>query len=78
MSVRKLYRKLLQNQQNIRFGDFERVVLAFGFILERTSGSHRIYDHPRIERSLNLQNDSGEAKPYQIRHSFSDMSRCMI
>jgi predicted RNA binding protein YcfA (HicA-like mRNA interferase family) len=66
---RKLLRRLSSHQTNVRFSDFARLVEAFGFVLDRHSGtSHRIYKHPRFpEARLNLQPVSGEAKPYQIR-----------
>jgi hypothetical protein len=31
------------------------------------SGSHYIYAHPDVRELVNLQNDRGKAKPYQIR-----------
>lgn len=45
----------------------EDLANAFGFRLSRTAGSHNIFVHPAITEILNLQNSSGEAKPYQIR-----------
>lgn len=53
--------------RNVRFRDFESLVGIFGFRLARTEGSHHIYQHETIAEQLNLQNVSGEAKPYQIR-----------
>ena len=53
--------------QNVRFRDFEALVIAFGFRLARVEGSHHIYLHPDITEQLNLQNVGGEAKAYQIR-----------
>lgn len=46
-----------------------RLVEAFGFVLDRHSGtSHRIYKHSRFpDARLNLQPVAGEAKSYQIR-----------
>jgi len=67
MSVRKTWEKLLAGSHNIRFTDFEQVVLSFGFIHRRTRGSHRIYAHPSIPRPLSLQPRGKDAKPYQIR-----------
>jgi hypothetical protein len=40
---------------------------AFGFELSRIRGSHHIFEHPKLPEILNLQNDKGQAKPYQIR-----------
>jgi len=40
---------------------------AFGFRLSRTSGSHHIFVHSGISELVNLQNVSGQVKPFQIR-----------
>jgi HicA toxin of bacterial toxin-antitoxin, len=40
---------------------------AFGFRLDRVSGSHHIFSHDGIAELLNLQDRKGKAKPYQIR-----------
>lgn len=44
-----------------------RLAMAFGFELQRTSGSHHILVHPEIPEPLNLQEIGGEAKAYQVR-----------
>jgi predicted RNA binding protein YcfA (HicA-like mRNA interferase family) len=44
-----------------------RLVEAFGFELLRVSGSHHIFGHPDFPEQLNLQEEGGQAKPYQIR-----------
>lgn len=56
----------------MRFADFERVLRAFGFTLDRISGSHHIYQHPAVPRRLSIQPRDGKAKPYQIEQ-FLDM-----
>jgi len=53
--------------RNVRFDEFISLVIAFGFKLERTKGSHQLYVHPYAEDALILQPMDGEAKPYQIR-----------
>jgi hypothetical protein len=45
----------------------QRLVEAFGFELQRTSGSHHVFVHPDVRELLNLQEVRGQAKPYQIR-----------
>jgi len=64
---RKLLAKVLRNQKNVQFADFENLVEGFGFKLTRTSGSHKIYVNNGIDEILNLQNVKGEAKPYQVK-----------
>jgi predicted RNA binding protein YcfA (HicA-like mRNA interferase family) len=73
MKAGKIYEKLLAGSRNIRFGDFCKVAGAFGYRLDRVSGSHHIFEHPQASRPLNLQNDRGQAKPYQIRQFLRDV-----
>ncbi len=56
----------------MRFTDFERILVAFGFTLDRIAGSHHIYKHPDVPRPLSIQPRGGQAKPYQI-DQFLDM-----
>ena len=55
------------------FADFCKVVEAFGYRLDRTKGSHHIYEHPGASRPLNVQHSRGQAKPYQIRQFLRDV-----
>lgn len=73
MRARKIYEKMLVNVQNVRFADFCKVVEAFGYRLDRTKGSHHIYEHPDAPRPLNVQSCRGQAKPYQIRQFLRDV-----
>ena len=64
----KLYERLCDSPaQIVAFRDFERLLKAFGFSLDRTVGSHRHYIHPRIARSLPIQPTGKDAKRYQVR-----------
>ena len=68
MKPRKVYEKILDGSRNIRFEDACKLAKAFGFCLDRTSGSHHIFVHPGIPPNLNFQPDrNGQAKPYQLR-----------
>lgn len=64
----KLYARLLvASKPVISFRNFERLLLAFGFTLDRTVGSHRQYVHPQIPRPLPVQPEGKDAKRYQVR-----------
>ncbi len=68
MKPRKLLERLANSRNNVRFSDFERLVLALGFRRVDGQGSHRTYEHAKhLEARLNLQPVDGEAKPYQIK-----------
>ena len=51
----------------ISFREFESLLEGFGFRLARVSGSHRIYRHAQLRRSLSVQPDGKDAKAYQVR-----------
>ncbi|WP_202807543.1 type II toxin-antitoxin system HicA family toxin [Leptolyngbya sp. PCC 6406] len=57
----------MSGSKNIRFDETVTLLEAFGFRLSRVRGSHHIFEHPNIPEIVNLQNVSGQAKPYQIR-----------
>ena len=65
----KLYQRLLSSGGvgTISFRDFERLLSAFGFELDRTVGSHRQYVHPDIPRAFPIQPTGKDAKRYQVR-----------
>ena len=66
--IDKLYAKLLANSRSaMRFGDFEKLLRAFGFEHNRTKGSHMIWVHPKLPRPFPIQPDGKDAKSYQVR-----------
>jgi predicted RNA binding protein YcfA (HicA-like mRNA interferase family) len=67
MKKAKLLAKLLSGSKNINFSDAAACAEAFGFRLDRVSGSHHIFVHAEISEMLNLQNVKGKAKNYQVR-----------
>ena len=69
---------MLGGSRNIRFEDFCKVAVAFGYRRDRIRGSHHIYEHPQASRPLNLQNDQGQAKPYQIRQCLRDVEEFQL
>ena len=67
MKPTKVFDRVMEGRGSIGFRDFERLLVALGFKLDRTSGSHRIYVHPRATRPLSVQPKGKDAKPYQVR-----------
>ena len=64
---KKAFDRVMEGRGSVSFRDFERLLVALGFTHERTSGSHRIYVHPRVNRPLSVQPKGKDAKPYQVR-----------
>jgi len=67
----KLLLKIQNNQKNIRFATFISLIKAFGFTPVRTKGSHHIFERADIFEMVNVQDDNGKAKPYQIKQFLS-------
>ena len=63
----RVWQSILDGNRNIRFADFERLPRAFGFRLDRQTGSHRIWYHPATRLRMNVQPQAGKVKPYQVR-----------
>jgi predicted RNA binding protein YcfA (HicA-like mRNA interferase family) len=62
----KLIEKLRTNQEDVDFNDFETLLSRLGWILDRQSGSHRIWISPKRSR-VAIQPKGSKAKGYQIR-----------
>ena len=78
MKLSKLFEKTLNAPQSLRFADLCRLVVAFGYVLDRVNGSHHIFIHPDAPRPINLQNHKGEAKPYQVRQFLRDIEEFQL
>lgn len=65
--VRVLARIRRGDVSNVTFADLVRLVDALGFREAGGRGSHRVFVHPRIAELINLQEEHGQAKPYQVR-----------
>lgn len=62
-----LHRLICGHTKNVKFKDFIGLLDDFDFKLDRVSGSHHIFINTTIREIINIQNVSGEVKPYQIR-----------
>lgn len=54
-SDKKVFDAVLSGRGTISFRDFEHLLVAIGFRLSRTVGSHRIYLHPKVSRPFSVQ-----------------------
>ena len=75
-SPAKLYARLQTNsRQVIAFRDFEALLAALGFELDRTLRSHRQYRHPSTGARLTVNPDGKDAHPYQVRELLAVAAR---
>ncbi len=66
--IAKLYAAISTNPHaTLSFRDFEKLLRAFGFTLERIKGSHRQYVHAKVPWVLTVLPEGKDAKHYQVR-----------
>jgi len=74
-SIDGVYQRMLRNPENIRFSDLCRVCDHY-FGEFRQKGGHRVYKMPWSgDPMINIQDDSGKAKAYQIRQVIKAIER---
>ncbi len=66
--IEKLLDKMRQSPNGIRFGDLCNVCDYFFGLARQSGSSHRVYMTPWPgDPRVNIQNDHGKAKCYQVR-----------
>jgi predicted RNA binding protein YcfA (HicA-like mRNA interferase family) len=66
----------MNNPQGLRFGEFVALIEAFGFLLDRQRGSHRLFVRDDVREFVNVQPKSdGKAKAAQVREFLSLVQR---
>lgn len=66
-SKSKLLEKAKNNPRNLKFKEFITLIEQHGWEFKRVNGSHHLYLHPIKKIMLNIQNNNGFAKEYQVR-----------
>jgi len=67
VSPEQFYKKIKSKRKNIKFNEMVVFLENLGFIQRRSGGSHIIFSKPGIIELINIQEESGEAKPYQVK-----------
>jgi len=63
----KLFAKVKNNPQDVRFDEICKLADVFGFKYKGGKGSHKVYTKKGIPEILNFQNVKGRVKPYQVK-----------
>jgi len=63
-----------RSDANIAFSDLRGLLLHLGFE-ERVRGSHHVFVKEGVEDQINLQEERGKAKPYQVAQVRRTISR---
>ena len=66
-SIEDIVQQMIRNPKNVRFADLCRVC-EYYFGKGRQKSNHNIYKTPwRGDPRINIQNDKGKGKAYQVR-----------
>jgi hypothetical protein len=66
--IDEIITKMTQNPKGIRFSELCKVCDHFFGKPRQSTGSHRVYKTPwQGDPRINLQNDKGKAKSYQVK-----------
>lgn len=74
--LEKLLERMRRNPKGVRFADLARVCDAFFGSARQSGSSHRVYRTPwRGDPRVNIQDDKGMAKAYQVRQVLRAIDR---
>ena len=74
--VRSIIAAMRRNPRDVRFKDLQKVCEAYFGLPRVGGGSHRVYKTPWPgDPRVNIQNDGGKAKPYQVRQVLEAIER---
>jgi hypothetical protein len=74
--IKKLLEKLKSNPQNVRFADLVKVCDRYFGKARQSGSSHCVYKTPwRGDPRINIQNDKGKAKAYQVKQVISAIDK---
>lgn len=78
-SIKEILTLMRSNSKSIRFKDLCKVCDAYFEEPKQSGSSHRVYKTPWIgDPRVNIQNDKGKAKPYQIRQVLQAVERMEV
>ena len=76
MNKKKLLQSIITSRgKNVLFTDFQTILEAFGFRLDRINGSHHIYIHKTGKHLISIQSVGKDAKPYQVKQFIAIVER---
>ncbi len=74
-SIEEIIQQVMRNPKGVRFADLCKIC-DYYFGKARQKGSHRIYKTPWPgDPRINIQDDSGKAKAYQVRQVLRAIER---
>jgi hypothetical protein len=75
-SVEKLVTQLERDPANVRFSELHRICVHFFGDPRQGGSSHAVFKMPWPgDPRVNIQNDKGKAKPYQVRQVLAAIAK---
>lgn len=75
-SIEELVTSFTRHPRGVRYRDLHRVCVHFFGAPRHGSGSHAVFRTPWPgDPRVNIQNDAGQAKPYQVRQVLLAIAR---
>ena len=64
----KVYEAVISgnSDNNIKYTDFQNLIIDLGFECKRRKGSHEMYYYKKVNTFMNIQKDGSKAKAYQV------------
>ncbi len=79
VTIVEILEKMRVNPAGVRFTDICKVCVHFFGQARQSSGSHQVYKTPWIgDPRVNIQNDKGKAKSYQVKQVLKAIERLEI
>ena len=77
--IDKMLRQIKETPQNVRFIDLCKVCEYYFGNPRQTGSSHRVYKTPwQGDPRVNIQNNKGKAKAYQVKHVLRAIERLEV
>jgi len=78
-AIEAILERLQRNPRNARFSDLLRVCDHYFGTPRQRGGTHRVYKTPWPgDPRINIQNDKGRAKAYQVKQVLAAISRLEV
>ncbi|MDK1023201.1 MAG: toxin HicA [Gammaproteobacteria bacterium] len=78
-NIQIILKQMRENPKGVRFNDLCKVCNSYFGKARQSGSSHRVYKTPWVgDPRVNIPNDKGKAKPYQVRQVLQAIDRLQV
>lgn len=78
-NIQIILKQMRENPKGVRFNDLCKVCNSYFGKARQSGSSHRVYKTPWVgDPRVNIPNDKGKAKPYQVRQVLQAIDRLEV